>query len=213
MRSILTVTSAATDHALTTLERFKTDLAITGTNADRDTAIEDLIDDISDAVDSYLGRTLAKETVSESFRLDPYEVPEALPLTRWPVASITSVTVDGTLVDASEYEIDAETGQLYRLNASGYRWAWVSCKATVVVYVAGYVLPAESNRTLPKDIELGALAWTRSVWFARSRDPLVKVEDIPGVERLEYWVGGLGGDAGPPPDVVALIAPYRRIAL
>jgi hypothetical protein len=208
MRSILTVTSPASSYDLTTLATAKEDLGIS--DSSQDAKLSRLITAASRAVATYLNRVMAKETVVETIRFD--DVQEYVVLQRAPVVTITSAVEDGTTVDADEYETDQDSGTLYRLDASGYRHVWIACKSLVVTYEGGWVLPGNSGRTLPEDIEQGTLAMLRGVWSASGRDPMLKAERVDGVGELEYWVGSSSQSGFElPSDVQTLLAPYRRI--
>ncbi|MFN4283513.1 MAG: phage head-tail connector protein [Alphaproteobacteria bacterium] len=207
MRSIVTVISANSTRDLTTLARVKAELAITGTSLD--TVLGYLITSVSRAAESYLGRTLRRETLSETFRLDGADRCEALVLDRRPVSSITSVTVDSVSQDAATWELDGGSGLLYRL-CDDRRAVWSSCQKIVVVYVAGYYMPGQTARDLPEDIEQGAIAWLRNLNAARGRDPMLKREVVPQVYEAEYWIGAQGTVGEPPPEAVALLAKHRR---
>src|SRR3954454_1604829 len=101
MRSIVTIASPASDTALTTLERVKLELNITGTDANRDSVLQDKIDEASDDIEAALGFRLVKESAVETFWHEQYDMsPERLVLDRTPVVSIASVEVDGIVIDA-----------------------------------------------------------------------------------------------------------------
>jgi len=195
---------------LTTLTRVKLELDITGTDTNRDMLLNLKILEASDDIEAALGFTVRKETVSETFWLENGDVgPEYLVLDRTPVVSITSVTVDGIVADASTYRLDPETGQLYAL-CNGYPSRWYFCKSIVVAYAGGYVLPAESGSTLPDGIQGAAVELMSDYWAAKGRDPSVKSEDVSGVGRIDYWVGAVGEAGELPPRVVMKLSPYRR---
>lgn len=209
MKSIVTVTTAATSRLLTTRARFKSEVGITATTDD------DMIDawllEASDAIAAYCGRQLLPETISETFRLAPGELayrPDVMPLTlaRWPVTTLTSVVEEGVTLASTDYEIDKNTGCLWRLS-DGYRARWYAVNI-VVAYIAGY-----ADSTAPRSsLATACLSVLKHRWAARSRDPMVKSQDIPGVLRTDYWVGSVGG--GPfPAEVVALLDPYRDITV
>lgn len=209
MRSIVTVNTAATVTNLTTLERVKSELRIKS-DTDND-LLTSKIGEASSAIQAYLGYTLARETVTEVFRPDsPYAWREQLILNRTPVVSITSAEEDDVAVDSDEYEVDKPIGALYRLDSSGYRSCWQFCKSAEVVYSGGWKMPGESGRTLPEGIEAACVALVRSYWFNRTRDPLVKSEEIPGVMSQSYWIGGVGQSGELPPDVISMLHPFRR---
>lgn len=207
MRNIVTVTGEAAATALTTLERVKAELSIQ--NSDNDDLLLTKIDEASSDIEAHCGRTFCRETISEQLWGEP-GCQEILFLDRNPVASITSVTVDGVAVDSDEYRLDGEAGMLYRLDSSGYPCVWTWCKDIVVVYAGGFLLPGEVGRTLPPALEAGAVELVKSYWLSRGRDANVKSVDIPGVMSETYWVGAVGEDGELPPSVQEKIAPFRR---
>lgn len=207
MRSIATITTAASVTRLTTVDRVKDELSIT-TSAN-DAMLGQKIDEATSDIEAHLARTLCRETLTDTFWGD--NCVEYLILARAPASSITSVTVDDVVVDASEYRLDAEAGVLYRLDASGYPSFWSWCKSVVVVFAGGYLLPGETGRNLPAALEAGAIALVNSFWQSRGRDPMVRSEEIPGVLSQTFWVGAVGESSELPPDVVAKISPFRRV--
>ena len=200
---ILTVTVPATVTALTTKTAFK---LLHGISANTDDAkIDAMIDRATAAIEAETNRVFRRQTYSEQFR--SVSGAAKLMLRRFPVASITSVTEDGTVVSASDYEIDKETGFLTRLS-SDCPVEWCAAKI-VVVYVAGYLLPGQTGRDLPADLEEGCLEQVKSGWFSATRDPLVKAEDIPDLGRIDYWVGQVGESAALVPQCLERIEKYR----
>lgn len=204
--TIATVTAAAASEALTTLERVKAELDLTG--GAHDELLTRKIAEASAGVEAHLGRTLRRESLSQIF-WGAHDCVEALVLDRDPVVSIDSITLDDDAVAETDYRLDAESGLLYRLS-DGYAHSWAWCKSVVVAYTAGYLLPGENGRNLPAAIEGAVVKLVSSFWLSRGRDPLTKAEDIPGVLRTEYWVGATGAAGELPPAVVADLAPFRR---
>jgi hypothetical protein len=212
MHSILTVTAPAGDSALTTLARVKLELGISGTDADRDSLLEAKIDEASSDIEAALGFRVPKETVQETFWHEWLgDQAEYLLLNRTPVAQITSITVDDVALIATDYRLDAETGQIYKLDKSGFPCVWYFCKSIVVVYSGGYIVPSETGRNLPPAIEGATIDLLSSFWLSRGRDPLIKSEEVPGVVRWDYWVGAVGEDGELPPSVVSKLARFRRV--
>lgn len=207
MENIATVTVNPEATNLTTLDRVKSELGISGT--DHDEILEAKIAEASADIEAHLGRTLSRVTISETFWGGSGYSAKIL-LDRYPVVSITSVTVDDVLVDADEYRLDPDTGILYRLDTNGYPCTWTWVKSVVIVYVAGYLLPAEADRNLPYSIEGAAVDLVSSYWQSRGRDSTLRSENIPDVISREYWVGAVGAEGELPPSVVAKIAPFRR---
>jgi uncharacterized phiE125 gp8 family phage protein len=212
MQSIATVTTAPAETDLTTIERVKAELNMTSVDTARDNLLGYKIAEATSDIEAHLGRVLCRAGLTERFWGDP-GCAEYLILARAPVASITSVTVDGVAVSSTEYRLDGASGILYRLDASGYPSIWEWCKDIVVVYVAGYIVPGESGRDLPEALEAATVELVASYWSSRGRDPTVKAEDVPGLGRVEYWVGAVGKAGELPPSVDAKIAPFRRSRL
>lgn len=210
MRSIVTVATPASDTALTTLERVKLELGIPTGTTSSDEILQNKIDEASDDIEAALGFRLVRETAVETFWHEQYDsAPEKLVLDRTPVASITSVVVDGVAIDASTWRLDPNTGELFAL-CNGYPSVWVFSQSIVVTYGGGYILPPASNRTLPKGIEGACVALVSSFWAARGRDPTLRSEEIPDLISATYWVGAVGEDGELPPDIVTKLAPFRR---
>lgn len=210
MRSIVTVASPASDTALTTLARVKLELDIPSGTTTNDQVLQEKIEEASDDIEAALGFRLVRESAVETFWHEQYDIaPEKLVLDRTPVASIASVVVDGVALDASAWRVDPATGELFAV-CNGYPHLWIFCKSIVVTYDGGYILPLASNRNLPKGIEGACIDLVSSFWAAKGRDPTMRVIDVPGLMRTEFWVGAVGEAGELPPSVVAKLAPYRR---
>lgn len=206
MRSILSVTTAATVTALTTLERLKQELDISVSTYDSLLRAK-----IKEATSDINARAWADplETVTQTFWDVGCE--EYLILRRRPNVSISSITVDD--VATTDYRIDPETGLLYCLDTSDYPTFWVSCKSIAVVYSAGYIMPGQANANLEPALEAAAIELLQSYWQSRGRDPLIKSESVPDLGEVSYWVGAVGEAGSLPPGVETKIAPFRRVML
>lgn len=209
MKSSLVVTTPATSSDLTVLSTVKEELGIAAQDNTNDAVLNKAIRRASGIVTEYCGQKFAQETVTETFRPEyprggcAYQATELL-LRRRPVSSITSVTVDDAVKDASEYAINSTSGELTVLDSSGYPSFWGVSKSVIVVYTAGYAL----LDSLPDGIEDAVLTLIKDAWFAKGRDPRVKGESIPNVISYDYWVGEIG-KSGMPPDVVSRLEPHR----
>ena len=210
---IIRVTGPAASTALTTLETVKAVLGISG--ATDDVYLTLAIGQASAVISNYCNRVFALETVEEAIRpaMDsyPWNVPGGLSpvqLSRWPVTAITSVTEDGVmLIPGADYEVDRAQGQLWRLAPTGDLVAWRTVRI-VATYAAGYVLPPNSARTLPTDLELAAIDLVKAQYMARTRDPLLKGEAVPGVYSAQYDLSSNAG-SGLPDSIIGLIDNYR----
>lgn len=191
-----------------------------------------LIEAASDAIRAFTGRILSRQVYVETVRAHggPY-----LKVTETPVVDVDSIVVEGATVAAADYSIEhAEAGLLF--NASGWQdtalrsgsWnlggsiqnpGWEE-PIYAVTYTAGYLLPGEVGRTLPRDIEQAAVETVRQ-WYA-SGPGLVSSAGSGAVKRktvddltLEYDVGAgaqFTGARALPPVAIALLRPYRRLA-
>lgn len=207
MRSIATVTTAPERVALTTLERVKAELGITSDATDELLAAKIL--EASSDIEAQTRRSFGTRGVTERFWGEPGGA-EYFSLRQYPVASITSVTVDDVAVDSDEYRLDGETGLLYRLDASGYPCLWSWCKDVVIVYTGGYEMPGSESPTLPASLQAACILMMNSYWASRGRDPSLRAEDIPGIGSATYWVGAVGESGELPPEVMSRISPFRR---
>jgi hypothetical protein len=210
MRSIISVTTPATVELLTTVERVQSDLGITGS----ETEIETAISEASSRIEAELGYHLALEVVVETFRpVNGYSYGSAVLLERTPVVEINSITVDGTVLAEADWDLQPENGRVIWLSAGMSTW-WRFSSALAVAYSGGWVMPGEEDRTLPPAIEAAAVAYVRSVWSSRQAgDSMLRAVEIPGVIRREYYSSNRAGGESTllPPDVASMLAPFKRM--
>ena len=63
---------------------------------------------------------------------------------------------------------------------------------------------------IPADIVGCMVQAVNSRWASRGRDPSLVQRDTPGVGTERFWFGGAPGQDGPfPPDIAAILDPYR----
>lgn len=224
LRSNVEILTPAKSDLLTTLSRAKLELKI-DTNEYND-ILNAKIEEASSDIQAAMGYRLPLEDVRETFWSDEpgfglgavfafgsnTPARTTLFLKRTPVTSITSVTVDDTVLAPSEIRIDNGTGLLDRLSSSGSPCEWRFCKSVIVLYSGGFVLPGNVGRNLEYAVEGAVLSLLTDYWASRGRDPLIKSVDVPGVRRVEYWVGAVGDPALLPPRVLASISQFRRPA-
>src|SRR4051812_48224477 len=107
MQTSLTVVTPALSFALTRVDTVKAELGLTGSS--EDDQIDDYIWQASSAITGYLGRVIAEETVTETFRFTAQEACRwdaiQLVLARYPVTDIDSVVAGGTALDEADYEV------------------------------------------------------------------------------------------------------------
>jgi len=201
MNSILTVTSAASTYDLTSLTTVKEELSVTD-GAD-DAMLRRWITEESARVASHCRRVFALETVREVIRFEPYDDRDCVPLSRSPVASLTSVTEDDdTALTTSYYEADLGAGLLYRLDGSSNREWWM-CSRLTVVYRAGYTLLTG----LPREIEKATIRLIQHRYYARGRDPYLRAQRVRNVLEQQFWVPS-ANESALPPDVRDMLATF-----
>lgn len=207
MYSTFTVTTPASELSLLTVEELR---AAVGVNdSSQDAALTALGLRLSASIAKQCGvasdgvhpATLLSETCSEVFR--PARHQQDLILARRPVSAITSVTENGTVLDAADYEIRRGSGILTRL--SGDRFSCFPCGKITVIYIAGFT-------TAPDDLKLAASKLAAAIYSETARDPNLKRVDIPDVEEREYWVGP-SDDPLLSAEISDLLAPYRQVYL
>jgi hypothetical protein len=197
------VQERASGRRLTTVAAVKSELDITD-GAD-DAYLASLIDQASDAVAGWCNRVFAVETVAEHLTL---RCPRAaILLSRWPLISLTSTTRNGEALEVVATEVDDTEGGLYRLDADGARTDWPS-GTLILTYSAGYVLPGDSGRTLPYDVERATLITVKGNYMARTRDPLIRSETVDGAGATSYFAGT---HSQLPTEAEALLTPYRNL--
>jgi hypothetical protein len=209
MERILTVTTPAASTALTTLAAVQAELGSAATGV-ADAVLEGLIADASSAIADFCRRVLGRETVLETFRRTGRRQPEALALARCPVASIATVTEDGTALATDGWELDAEKGFLYRLTDDERSW-WTGTKIAVA-YAGGWLLPEDPSADLPESIRRACLI-TVATWFqARGRDAMLRSESAEGISS-HSWLDPRAEHGGLPFQAAALLKPHQRPVL
>lgn len=203
MTSRFSVTTPATELSLLTIAELRAAVGVTDSSRDAEllilgrglsASVARQCNLVSDGVNP---PTLLQETCTEIFR---WAGCGPLRLARRPVTSVTSVTVDGTAVDAADYEIVGGR-DLYRLSSDALSY-WAAGKITVV-YLAGYV-------TAPDDLKLAAKKLATALAAETARDPSLKRVEIPGVSTHEYWVAP-SDDPLLSKEISDLVAPYMEI--
>lgn len=191
---------------LCTLDQVKDFLNIT-TDTD-DARLTDLIAFASGVISSICDRSFGAAQVEETVTVTGPSDGGGLVLSRYPVITIDSISRDGLLLGPSDYEIMDIFGGVLHGNFIG---------KNVITYTAGYDLPEDA----PEPLSLACIDLIRSTYYLGSRDPSmqsitdnatgsIRFFPPPGMSRT----GASTGKAGPlSPTAVALITPYRRLAL
>lgn len=123
------------------------------------------------------------------------------------VAHSAAVPVNVAL-DPSLYEWNPDTAIIARLSLHGSPIDW-NADLVSVAFQAGYLLPSDSSRDLPYDVEDATMRYLRYMWFTGDRDPTLRSEGEPGLGNKLYWIGPPGEGSNMPPDVQAILDNYR----
>ena len=153
----ITIQAAATSRDLTTLANLKEELGLEPSDLEEESRLGKLITRTSVEIESFTQRAFAKEEVSETL---PGTDRLRLSLSRVPVISVTSVTLDGSAFAAANYSLeDRAAGFLF--NNKTWASKLVLASGTIartrspqrgehiwaVRYHGGYYLPSFSNLT------------------------------------------------------------------
>jgi hypothetical protein len=200
MRSRLSVTVPAASTALTTRAAAQAELGRSFADAD----VDRWILEASSEVARFMGRVLALETVTETFWLDRRAYP-ALRLERSPVATLSSVAVDGSaLVVATEVLLDAKVGTITRL-MDDTPIDWIAGKIEVS-YQAGWILPGDVGANLPADIQRACNLTVVAMAEGRGRDGRLRSQSADGVSA-ESYLDPRAADGALPWEAAAILRP------
>ena len=204
---MLSVTTAAGDPNLLSVEEMRAAVGVTGSGSDA--ALLILNGRVSRAIAAHCRvasagiavPTLRQETLTETFRTGMSR--EKVILSRRPIVSVTSIVEDGETLTSADYEIDASSGILTRLEDDEPAcWSW---SKIVVVYVAGW-------DTVPDDLKLAASKLASEIYTVGTRDPNLRKVEVHGVDTREFWIGP-ATDPLVSAEIDALLAPYMNVWL
>jgi hypothetical protein len=222
---------ALTADAMTTLADVKAMLGIT--DATQDVRLENLINFASAMIAKYCDRVFTRSTyTSEAYAGTNRQL---LVLRQWPVVSVSLVTVGGTTMPATEYEVksqDQAMGAIYRPNgwnqntqyATGLTLdTWASGRDYAVTYIAGYYMPGDVTRaplephyvlgdvtSLPLDLTdlcMRMVAAQNTAWKYQAQG-LKRITE--GGLTYEWGSAATFGRHGLPGDLEAVIDRYSR---
>jgi hypothetical protein len=202
------VVTAAASRDLTDLDTVKAELDLSGVDANRDKRLTRYIKEASRAAENYCNRIFAAETVEDTFfpRRDPplviaLEGLDPLQLIRWPIISVTSVLENGAALTLdTDYRIDADPGQLLRLDLNLYPRRW-DALPIVVTYSAGY-------GSIPEDVSGAVIRMVVARQNAFRRDPNIDSESVDGIGKFNYR-RPTPGEGNMTPDVTDLLDNYH----
>lgn len=159
---ITTVLSAAKSQDLTDLATAKDELRLLPANTADDSWLRRAISNVSASVATYCQRVFLPELIEDvlDFQQDPYpyQTPggvSSLQLSRWPVVALVSVeqiTSPGNreeLTDGTDFRLNAELGELVKLNRyTGAASTW-DTMPLVIRYAAGFGVAVREQHSVP----------------------------------------------------------------
>ena len=191
---------------LDTLKELLKDVIPAGYTGD-DANLDIFINITSSAIESYLDRGLA--AADYDLRLQP-TYRDILRLPHYPVTAVTLVRHGEEVLGTDDYRLeDGGAGGVLVLD----RGVWHL--PVRVIFEAGYVLPGETGRDLPFDIEYACLLWCQQMYSLGPRVG-VKQERIDDISvsyesPFSLYVSTSGRPYPAPPAIMALLNPYRRL--
>jgi hypothetical protein len=198
-----TVTSAAEDRDLITLDDLREQLRIKPNDTANDTWLTKVIGRTSRQAEQYCHRVFVSQSYTDTFRGGKRGAAgEPLILSQAPVDPTSiAVLLDGVALDpAADFGLDQAAGLVYRLSEP---MCWQSTTSLVVSFTAGFL-------EIPDDVQQAVLDLCTMDNSGRGRDPMLRAQESPGLGRQEYWVGGVPGGATIPQDIAGLLNPYCR---
>jgi len=197
-----------------------------------DARLKRYITSASAVIATYTRRVWREETVTETFyasyftsggwgtswgggwygwRWQPYRRSDGRPtpllLTRYPVSSITSVTVgEDPPLGPTDYLLDEEKGLLYHFDGERIVPRTWGTDTVVITYVAGYALA-----DVPPDVQQAAMTLIRVRYFSRNRDPYLRSINVPGVQEESYRAGP--EQSALPPEAVGLLEKHIEMRM
>lgn len=180
--------------ALTTLSLVKDYCNVAGT--DDDAMLNRIISAVSLKMQNYMRRAIVEESITGEKHGDG-SLGFALELARYPFdESSVAITLDGTVLDATDYDADESAGLVYYTPSDGDPVLWPAGRRNVsITYDSGFA-------SVPADIEHAATV--QAAWeFKRTRrlgDRTSVVGDNTATFLIDAWA----------PDVVPVLDMYRR---
>lgn len=206
------IVTPADDYDLVELDTLKILLNVTDTT--NDAFLKLAVTQASGVASTYCNQPFVVEEIQSSYWPTrdgrPWVVRNGvapLQLIRWPLTVVASVveTIAGvptTLVEGTDYLEDDAKGQLTRLDSYGYPCSW-RANPIVVNFSAGY-------ETIPASVVNAVASIVKGMLYARTRDPMLRSENIEGVYEAQYFFGsGPGSSDGLPSSITGLLDSYR----
>lgn len=219
MKSITTIVTPPTVTNMVTMERMAIELGLTNGQAKK--RVPSLIEDASGLVCNYCNRTFARTTVNQKFPMVSVPYPYTLvmpPVTRIfrlrfiPVASIVSASYNGNAVDPSTISYDPESGQIFGIQTLNSTQFFAGLFDSIT-YTGGYLMPGQTGRDLPIQIERACIDTVAMLWHRGGkdgRDPMTKLDAVDKIGTTSYYNPSGGNEDQLPPTAVAALSNFRE---
>ena len=129
---------------LTTIEAVKEQLCIPADDTSQDNMLERMIKAATDAIEAECRRDFEKQEYEDTFQLPHYRIKDGLILSGYPVDEVIEIKLNEE--ELFDWEINKRLGFISSNKAK-------ETGELKVKYTAGYILPGETDRDLPYDIE------------------------------------------------------------
>jgi hypothetical protein len=196
---ITTIVTPATDRDLVTLADVREQLQFKSNDTAQDAWLAKQITRTSQQAEKYCNRIFAQQTYQDTFGISNGDPGTPLMLGQAPI-NVTLVTVDGSDLDATASIADVEPGLLY---STVEPRSWISKSSIIVQYGAGFA-------EIPDDVQQAVIHLVVMAYRGRTRDPMLRMRETPGLGREMYWIGAAPGEQILPSDIASLLNPYRR---
>jgi len=204
-------------------------------DSSRVTFINRLILQAGAAIERHCDRSFARATTTEVMTVRRTVRSDLrLVLPRKPLISVALITYmdSGITVSSATYSTeDSANATLYRADGWSGQPSYFPTSSEfwndrqpietryAVTYTAGYdqadAIPGSPASPIPADLERACIDTVKDYWFASARDPRLKLEEIVGIGRQDYWVGTRpdGSEGALAASVIGLLSSYCRFAI
>jgi len=156
----------------------------------QDALLITLCDRLTVVIENYIGLSIINKAYTEYYDGDGSET---LLVKRYPIVSVTSLTVGTTLESASDYHLYSEEGYIV---GDGFAFPADNRNVTLV-YTAGF---GAAKANVPEAIKLALLLWASYIW---------KKDNVSYSQNFgESFIVNVVHERIPA-DVAAMLVPYR----
>lgn len=196
--TVTVVITPAASRDLVELADLREQLQFKSTDTAQDAWLAKVISRASGQAERYCNRIFVQQGYQDVFGAVTCQPGAPLILAQAP-ATISTITADGTALDQSTFVVDADAGLVY---PAGEQTQWTAGQSIIVAYTGGY-------EAIPYDVQMAVLDLCTIEYRGRTRDPMLRDRETPGLGRERFWVGPVPGQLLPA-DIGTTLDPYRR---